>query len=37
MQKDVVELPSGEKYTLLSLPFYYAEIIDDILKSNNIE
>ncbi|MDR2467110.1 MAG: AAA family ATPase [Prevotellaceae bacterium] len=34
MQKDIVELPSGEKYTLLSLPFYYAEVIDDILKSH---
>jgi predicted AAA+ superfamily ATPase len=31
MQKDEVELPSGKKYTLLSLPFYYAEIIKNIL------
>ncbi|MDR2511928.1 MAG: AAA family ATPase [Bacteroidales bacterium] len=37
MQKDIVELPSGEKYTLLNLPFYYAEIADNILKSNDIE
>ena len=36
MQKNDVELPSGKKYTLLSLPFYYAEIIDKILKINNI-
>jgi len=36
MQKDFVELSSGKKYILLSLPFYYAEIIDIILKNNNI-
>jgi hypothetical protein len=32
MQKDTVELPSGKKYILLNLPFYYAEIIDKIVK-----
>ncbi|MDR1610696.1 MAG: AAA family ATPase [Candidatus Symbiothrix sp.] len=37
MQKDTVELPSGKKYTLLNLPFYYAEITDKILKNNDIE
>lgn len=37
MQKDVVELPNGKRYTLLSLPFYYAEMIDGILKMNNIK
>jgi predicted AAA+ superfamily ATPase len=36
MQKDIVELPSGKKYTLLNLPFYYAEIIDNIMKNNSI-
>jgi hypothetical protein len=36
MQKDDIELPSGKKYTLLSLPFYYAEIISNVLKINNI-
>ena len=34
MQKDIVELSSGKKYILLNLPFYYAEIIDNILKVN---
>jgi hypothetical protein len=32
MQKDIVELPNGKKYTLLNLPFYYAEILDEILN-----
>ena len=32
MQKDIIELSSGKKYILLSLPFYYAEKIDNILK-----
>ena len=36
MQKDFIELQSGKKYTLLSLPFYYAEMIDEILKLNKI-
>ena len=36
MQKDIVELSSGKKYILLSLPFYYAGIIDNILKINSI-
>jgi hypothetical protein len=36
MQKDIVELPSGKKYTLLSLPFYYTEVISNILKMKNV-
>ncbi|MDR0371548.1 MAG: AAA family ATPase [Prevotellaceae bacterium] len=36
MQKDTIELPSGKKYTLLNLPFYYAEIIGEIMKDNNV-
>jgi predicted AAA+ superfamily ATPase len=36
MQKDIVELSSGKKYILLSLPFYYAETVDNILKINSI-
>jgi len=36
MQKDIVDLSSGKKYILLSLPFYYAEIIENILNINNI-
>jgi len=37
MQKDIVELPSGKKYTLLNLPFYYAEVICNILRKNDIQ
>ncbi|MDR0795665.1 MAG: DUF4143 domain-containing protein, partial [Tannerella sp.] len=36
MQKDIVELSSGKKYILLSLPFYYTETIGNILNINNI-
>ena len=32
MQKDIVELPNGKKYSLLNLPFYYAELLDKILS-----
>ena len=37
MQKDIVELPNGKKYSLLNLPFYYAEVLDKILNINNIK
>ena len=37
MQKDMVELPNGKKYSLLNLPFYYAEVLDKILNINNIK
>jgi len=36
MQKDIIELKNGKKYTLLNLPFYYAEIFYKILNINNI-
>ena len=36
MQKDAVELQGGKKYTLLNLPFYYAEMLDKILNMNDI-
>ena len=29
--KDIIELPSGKKYTLLNVPFYYAECIEKIV------
>ena len=31
--KDQIELPSGKKYTLLNIPFYYAEITQYICKA----
>ena len=31
LTKDIITLPSGKKYTLISIPFYYAECLDDIL------
>jgi predicted AAA+ superfamily ATPase len=37
MQTDRVELPNGKKYTLLSLPFYYAEMLDKILQMKSIK
>ena len=37
MQKDIIELQSGKKYTLLNLPFYYAEVLDSILNMNLLE
>ncbi|MDR1543698.1 MAG: AAA family ATPase [Prevotellaceae bacterium] len=33
MQKDTVELPSGKKYTLLNLPFYYAEVLEKMIEN----
>jgi predicted AAA+ superfamily ATPase len=33
-QIDEIEAPSGKKYNLLSLPFYYAECLDSILEQN---
>jgi len=32
LTKDIVTLPSGKKYTLLNVPFYYAECLEDVLK-----
>jgi predicted AAA+ superfamily ATPase len=32
LAKDIVELPSGKKYTLLSIPFYYAEITKNLIN-----
>ncbi|MDR0295761.1 MAG: AAA family ATPase [Prevotellaceae bacterium] len=37
MQKDILKLSSGKQYTLLSLPFYYAEALNKILKKNDIQ
>jgi len=37
MQKDIIELKNGKKYMLLSLPFYYAEVLDIILNINGIQ
>lgn len=37
LQKDIIELKSGKKYTLLNLPYYYAEMIGEILSINNIQ
>ena len=34
MQKDIVELPSGKRYTLLNLPFYYAEVLSAIISQS---
>jgi len=31
LSRDTVTLPSGKKYTLLNVPFYYAECLEDIL------
>ena len=36
MQKDIIELQTGKKYTLLNVPFYYAEVLDKILNINGI-
>jgi predicted AAA+ superfamily ATPase len=30
--KDTIPLPSGKKYTLLNVPFYYAECLEEVLK-----
>jgi predicted AAA+ superfamily ATPase len=32
LSKDKIELPSGKKYTLLNVPFYYAECLDTVLN-----
>ena len=34
LTRDIVTLPSGKKYTLLNIPFYYAECLENVLKSN---
>jgi predicted AAA+ superfamily ATPase len=31
--KDLITLPSGKKYTLLNLPFYYTECVEKVLTS----
>lgn len=36
LQKDEIQLDSKKKYTLLSLPFYYAEVIDKIIKNEEM-
>ena len=30
--KDTVELPSGKKYTLLNVPFYYSECLEKVIE-----
>ena len=35
LTKDTVTLPSGKKYTLFNIPFYYAECIEEIITSNS--
>ena len=37
MRKEIIELQTGKKYTLLNLPFYYAEVVDKIMNINNIQ
>ena len=32
---DIVKLPSGKTYTLLNIPFYYAECLENIVKENS--
>jgi predicted AAA+ superfamily ATPase len=32
LTKDAITLPSGKKYTLFNVPFYYAECLDDVLN-----
>ena len=31
LRKDIINLPSGKKYTLLNVPYYYAECLEDVL------
>ena len=33
LTRDTVTLPSGKKYTLLNIPFYYAECLENVLSS----
>ena len=33
LTRDTVTLPSGKKYTLLNVPFYYAECLENVLTS----
>ena len=33
LTKDTVELPSGKKYTLINVPFYYAEVLGEIIAN----
>jgi len=32
LTENIVTLPSGKKYTLFNVPFYYAECLEDVLK-----
>ncbi len=32
LSKDIVQLPSGKKYTLINVPYYYAECLETILE-----
>ena len=34
LSKDTVVLPSGKQYTLLNVPFYYAECVDEVIKKS---
>lgn len=34
LSKDTVILPSGKQYTLLNVPFYYAECVDEVIKKS---
>ncbi len=36
LSTDKVELPSGKKYTLINVPYYYAECLETILNSFSI-
>lgn len=32
LSKDTIELPSGKKYTLVNVPYYYAECLEKVLE-----
>jgi len=32
LTKDIITLPSGKKYTLINIPFYYAECLEEVLE-----
>jgi hypothetical protein len=36
LSRDTVTLPSGKKYLLLNIPYYYAECMDNILTINDM-
>ena len=35
LRKDAITLPSGKKYTLFNVPFYYAECLEDVLQKKS--